>query len=57
MQSKALQTLENYEKQALDRIRRMNIMAADLEVKGSRKPGGMNDISLSMTMDDTASLA
>ncbi|EGZ71862.1 PCI-domain-containing protein [Neurospora tetrasperma FGSC 2509] len=57
MQSKALQTLENYEKQALDRIRRMNIMAADLEVKGSRKPGGMNDILFSMTTDDTASLA
>ncbi|KAK1779192.1 26S proteasome subunit RPN7-domain-containing protein [Copromyces sp. CBS 386.78] len=57
MQSYALQTFENYEKQALDRIRRMNIIAADLEVKGSRKPGAMNDIPLSMAMEDAGGLA
>src|SRR3569833_1500532 len=38
MQMAALETVANYEKEALDRIRRMSIAAADLEVKGNRKP-------------------
>ncbi|KAI1212206.1 26S proteasome subunit RPN7-domain-containing protein [Annulohypoxylon truncatum] len=39
MQKKALDAANNYEKEAIERIRRMNIVAADLEVKGSRKGG------------------
>lgn len=37
MQMAGLETAKNYEKEALDRIRRMSIAAAELEVKGSRK--------------------
>ena len=37
MQTTALETARNYEKEALERIRRMSLAAADLEVKGSRK--------------------
>ena len=37
MQISALETAKNYEKDAADRIRRMNIAAAELEVKGPRK--------------------
>ncbi|KAI1082184.1 26S proteasome subunit RPN7-domain-containing protein [Whalleya microplaca] len=37
MQTKALEAARNYEKEALERIRRMSLAAADLEVKGSRK--------------------
>ncbi|TPX14324.1 uncharacterized protein E0L32_005520 [Thyridium curvatum] len=37
MQASALQTANNFEKEALDRIRRMSILSADLEVKGPRK--------------------
>ncbi|KAI1828418.1 26S proteasome subunit RPN7-domain-containing protein [Xylaria intraflava] len=42
MQTKALDTVKQYEKEALERIRRMGIVAADLEVKGSSRkgPGG-----------------
>lgn len=40
MQKKALDAANNYEKEAMERIRRMNIVAADLEVKPSRKPIG-----------------
>ena len=57
MQSSALETFDRYEKQALDKIRRMNIMGAGLEVKASRMPGGVNDIPLGMSVDDTAALA
>ncbi|KAH6624840.1 26S proteasome subunit RPN7-domain-containing protein [Chaetomium sp. MPI-SDFR-AT-0129] len=39
MQEAALRTAENYEKQALDRLRRMGLAAADLELKGGRKGG------------------
>ncbi|KAI1106901.1 26S proteasome subunit RPN7-domain-containing protein [Jackrogersella minutella] len=38
MQKKGLDSATTYEKDAIERIRRMNIVAADLEVKGSRKP-------------------
>lgn len=57
MLANALQSFESYEKQALDKIRRMNIVAADLEVKGSRKNGPMNDVSLSMAVDGAGDLA
>lgn len=40
MQTKGLETAKNYEREALERIRRMNIAAADLEVKGTRKGMG-----------------
>ncbi|KAI0430477.1 26S proteasome subunit RPN7-domain-containing protein [Xylaria sp. FL1042] len=42
MQTNALKTIKDYEREALERIRRMSLTAADLEVKGlSRKgPGG-----------------
>ncbi|KAI1448244.1 26S proteasome subunit RPN7-domain-containing protein [Annulohypoxylon stygium] len=46
MQKKSLEAAKSYEKEAIDRIRRMNIVAADLEVKASRKgPGGAGQIS------------
>lgn len=41
MQKKALDSTNNYEKEVLERIRRMNIVAADLEVKGTRKAAGI----------------
>ncbi|KAI1384696.1 26S proteasome subunit RPN7-domain-containing protein [Hypoxylon trugodes] len=48
MQKKALDAANNYEKEILERIRRMNIAAADLEVKGYRKGfgtlPGVNDL-------------
>jgi COP9 signalosome complex subunit 1 len=37
MQATALEAARNYEKDALERIRRMSLAAADLEVKGQRK--------------------
>lgn len=40
MQKKGLETAKVYETEALERIRRMNIVAADLEVKGNRKSQG-----------------
>ncbi|GAB1320473.1 hypothetical protein MFIFM68171_10683 [Madurella fahalii] len=40
MQQSALKTAENYEKQALDRLRRMGLAAADLELRGQKKMGG-----------------
>ncbi|KAI2638275.1 26S proteasome subunit RPN7-domain-containing protein [Xylaria nigripes] len=39
MQTKALDTIKMYEKEALERIRRMSLAAADLEVKGSTRKG------------------
>lgn len=50
MQTTALETAKNYEKEALERIRRMSIIAADLEVKGHGRKGapgsagGMSDV-------------
>ncbi|KAI0468282.1 26S proteasome subunit RPN7-domain-containing protein [Xylaria cf. heliscus] len=40
MQTSALETVRNYEREALERIRRMNLAAADLEVKGPHRKGG-----------------
>lgn len=37
MQVSALETAKGYEREAIARIRRMNIAAADLEVKGQKK--------------------
>lgn len=39
MQESALRAAENYEKQALDRLRQMGLAAADLELKGGKKTG------------------
>ncbi|KAL1842720.1 hypothetical protein VTJ49DRAFT_4358 [Mycothermus thermophilus] len=40
MQAAALKAAENYERQALDRLRRIGLAAADLELKGGKKMGG-----------------
>ncbi|KAI0481054.1 26S proteasome subunit RPN7-domain-containing protein [Xylariaceae sp. FL0804] len=40
MQTKGLRTAQNYEKEALERIRRMSLVAAELEVKGQLRKGG-----------------
>ncbi|KAJ0118439.1 hypothetical protein J7T55_009222 [Diaporthe amygdali] len=40
MQAAALAAAKNYEKEALDRIRRIGIVSADLEVKGKHKNQG-----------------
>ena len=37
MQAASLAAAKNYEKEALDRIRRIGIVSADLEVKGKHK--------------------
>lgn len=37
MQAASLAAAKNYEKDALDRIRRIGIISAELEVKGKRK--------------------
>ncbi|KAJ9136676.1 COP9 signalosome complex subunit 1 [Pleurostoma richardsiae] len=42
MQATALEAARSFEKEALDRIRRMGIAAAELEVKGSKKGGSGN---------------
>ncbi|KAI0184679.1 26S proteasome subunit RPN7-domain-containing protein [Xylaria flabelliformis] len=39
MQMNALETVRNYEREAVERIRRMSLAAADLEVKGSHRKG------------------
>jgi hypothetical protein len=40
MQAAALAAAKNYEKDALDRIRRIGVVSADLEVKGKHKGPG-----------------
>jgi COP9 signalosome complex subunit 1 len=53
MQAKGLEAAKNYEKEALERIRRMSIAAADLEVKGNtRKGAGLPSMS-DTWFDDT----
>lgn len=42
MQTKGLETAKKYEKEALERIRRMSLAAADLEVRGTPKKGISN---------------
>ncbi|KAK4214514.1 COP9 signalosome complex subunit 1 [Rhypophila decipiens] len=44
MQREALETAQNYEKQAIDRLRRMGIAAADLEYKGQRRGGSVSNL-------------
>lgn len=39
MQAASLATAKKYEQEAIDRIRRIGIMSADLEVKGKRGQG------------------
>ncbi|KAJ1337447.1 COP9 signalosome complex subunit 1 [Microdochium nivale] len=57
MQNKALETARNYEKEAVERIRRMSLAAADLQVKGtSRKAQGPNrgdPTSVDQWLDDS----
>jgi COP9 signalosome complex subunit 1 len=37
MQTSGLETVRNYEREALGRVRRMSIAAADLEVRGNKR--------------------
>ncbi|KAK3357340.1 26S proteasome subunit RPN7-domain-containing protein [Lasiosphaeria hispida] len=55
LQASALETGQSYEKQAIDRLRRMALAAADLELKGQRKmtPHGMN-VTSELMYDDSA---
>lgn len=51
MQDSALRSAENYERQALDRLRRMGLAVADLELRGAKKTGvhgfsGQGDIAM-----------
>ncbi|KAK4190035.1 COP9 signalosome complex subunit 1 [Podospora australis] len=48
MQAEALESAERYERQAIDQLRRMGIVAADLELRGGKKMGVH---SLSMVSD------
>ncbi|KAK4043972.1 26S proteasome subunit RPN7-domain-containing protein [Parachaetomium inaequale] len=53
MQDSALRAAENYEKQALDRLRRMGLAAAELELKGGKKMGifaGQSDFMIEETL-------
>jgi COP9 signalosome complex subunit 1 len=54
LQKSALETARNYEKEAVERIRRMSLIAADLEVKGSRRqlPGGGQSQTMQAQMSD-----
>jgi COP9 signalosome complex subunit 1 len=55
MQTQGLEAAKNYEKEAIERIRRMSIVAADLEVKGGNRKGAGGGLpSVSDTwFDDT----
>jgi COP9 signalosome complex subunit 1 len=53
MQGSALRAAEDYEKQALDRLRRMGLAAAELELKGGKKSGifaGQSDLMMEETL-------
>lgn len=54
MQRSALDTARNYEKEAVERIRRMSLYAADLEVSGSRRQlaGGSQSQTMQAQMSD-----
>ncbi len=47
MQMAGLRAAKGYEKEALDRIRRMNLAAADLEVRGNRRGHQFDQFPLS----------
>ncbi|KAK0621331.1 26S proteasome subunit RPN7-domain-containing protein [Bombardia bombarda] len=57
MQASALETAQKYEKLAIDRLRRLGIAAADLELKGSRKLGGHGLMASGDMVYDEAALA
>lgn len=44
MQKEALEAAHKYEQEAKERLRRMNIIAAGLEVVGGRKPTGSRQV-------------
>ncbi|OIW33754.1 hypothetical protein CONLIGDRAFT_190595 [Coniochaeta ligniaria NRRL 30616] len=56
VQKSALETARNYEKEAVERIRRMSLAAADLEAKGPRRQpaGGGQSQTLQGQMSDLA---
>ncbi len=59
MQTAGLMAAKHYEREALERIRRMNLATADLEVKGTRKgfAGGLDSYGMTKEnwLDGTAS--
>lgn len=48
MQAASLAAAKNYEKDALDRIRRIGIISAELEVKGKPRSHGLHQAEVSM---------
>ena len=53
MQNSALQMAEDYEKQGFERLRRMGLAAADLELRMGKKPGlfaSQTDLMLEETL-------
>lgn len=44
MQATSLAAAKNYEKEALDRIRRIGVMSAELEVRGKHKNQGLSGV-------------
>ncbi|KAK3898884.1 26S proteasome subunit RPN7-domain-containing protein [Staphylotrichum tortipilum] len=50
MQESALRAAENYERQALDRLRRMGLAAAELELKSGKKAPGFGDLMVDETL-------
>ena len=54
MQAEALKTVRDYEKEAIERIRRMSLATAGLELKGSRKfAASMADQAEKVALDET----
>ena len=54
MQAEALRTVRDYEKEAIERIRRMSLATAGLELKGSRKfAASMADQAEKVALDET----
>ncbi|ROW14418.1 hypothetical protein VPNG_03932 [Cytospora leucostoma] len=54
MQAASLAAAKNYEKEALDRIRRIGIMSAELEVRGKHKNQGFNQGTVPSRWADTS---
>lgn len=54
MQAASLAAARNYEKEALDRIRRIGIMSAELEVRGKHKNQGFSQGTVPSRWADTS---
>lgn len=57
LQTSALKTARNYEKQAIDKLRRMSLAAADLELKSQKKTGQHSLAAANELMYDESALA